>query len=102
MIMKNVCEIRELSNNDSAKSIHELVRETAQPWEEKAVAYLKKGTLGAVAPAILFDVISGERIPMPLTTMNDGEFFWRSDLVYYVEKYHIELPSDFLSKILAL
>ena len=98
--MRNVCEIKELSNGQDARSIWELRCEQAQPWEADVLTYLRAGRRGAVAPAILTDVISGERIPSVLTMMTDGEYFWRSDLIYYIEKYHLMLDEDFLAKVL--
>ena len=91
--------VLQISKNSQAISIFQLMRKEAQPWKADALSYLKAGKEGAIAPAIVLDVITGERIPIKLCTMNDGEYFWRSDLIYYVEKYNLELPSDFLSKL---
>ena len=91
--------VLQISKNAQAISIFQLMRKEAQSWKADALSYLKAGQEGALAPAIVLDVITGERIPIKLCTMNDGEYFWRSDLIYYVEKYILELSSDFLSKL---
>jgi len=31
--------------------------------------------------------------------VSDGSWIWRLDLVYFVEKYGVELPSEFLEQI---
>lgn len=31
---------------------------------------------------------------------NDGEYAWRSDIIYYVEKYNMRLEEDFVNKVL--
>jgi hypothetical protein len=33
--------------------------------------------------------------------LTDGQYAWPSDLAYYVERYHVRLPDDFVSVIAA-
>ena len=32
--------------------------------------------------------------------MNDGIYSWSNDLAYYVEKYNLRLPADFVNHVL--
>lgn len=101
-IMKNICEIKEIYRTAAAKSIYELRNEVAPYQKDKVLEYLRNGAKGAVSPAIPLDVITGEPIQGTLTTMNDGKYYWRSDLIYYVEKYNLDLPKCFLKDIDAI
>lgn len=63
------------------------------------VEYLRKGDVVAVAAGSAKDVITGEIIPGALTTLCKEGYAWRSDIAYYVEKYGLRLPEDFLKSI---
>jgi hypothetical protein len=44
------------------------------------------------------DVLDSEStVPLLAHLFTDGEYLWRVDLAYYVEKYHLQLPDDFLT-----
>lgn len=92
--------IREIMGDDSYPSITDLISEHEHKHKNEILNHLKKGVVTAAAPAILNDVITGERLNMPLTMMNDGKYEWRSDLIYYFEKYNIELPEAFIDYVL--
>lgn len=32
--------------------------------------------------------------------MDDGEFVWTSEVIYYVEKYNLILPDEFINHVL--
>ncbi|OSP38959.1 hypothetical protein B7767_34455 [Streptomyces sp. 13-12-16] len=34
--------------------------------------------------------------------ITDGTWLWREDLSYYIAKYHVSLPNDFLERIRSL
>ncbi|WP_030549359.1 hypothetical protein [Streptomyces albus] len=67
--------------------------------EELILRYLINGfeivsVLGAVD-----DVLgSGERVLAGDSILTDGEWIWRADLRFYVRKYHVRLPEEFLAK----
>ena len=93
-----VGEVWELDHNDSLPSIHELINKPIRE-KEKILEYMKKCRVDAVAPAIVRDVINPEsRIPK-LFLMSDGTYGWRSDVIYYVEKYDMALPDEFLQHV---
>ena len=62
---------------------------------------MKKGKVIAVAPAIVRDVLNPDvRLP-ELFLMSDGKYEWRSDVIYYVEKYDMALPDEFIQHVLS-
>lgn len=81
-------------------SIRDLIN---KPIKDKAriINYMKKCKVGAIAPAIITDIIDKETIIPELYMMNDGIYTWRSDVIYYVEKYDMELPEDFIQHVLS-
>ena len=81
-------------------SIKELIH---KPIKEKdiIVAYMKDSPKLAYAPAIVRDVLNPEVHLPELALMSDGKYKWRSDLIYYVEKYDMELPQEFIDHALA-
>ncbi len=92
-------EIRELLKNDKYPSIKELINRPI-PEKEKIIHYMKKGEVIAVAPAIIRDVLNPEiKIP-ELYIMSDGKYQWRSDIIYYLENYDLELPKEFIIYVL--
>lgn len=69
------------------------------PLDKKSdvLSYLKSGVHFVVSPGVSRDVLSAERtIIGSLTLQTDGVFSWPSDLAYYVEKYSVSLPQEFL------
>ena len=61
---------------------------------------MKKCKIGAVAPAIVTDLINPQIRFGELYMMSDGKYGWRSDVIYYVEKYDMELPEEFVQHVL--
>lgn len=98
--MKRICKDKEIFTHKNVNYIKSHC--SPLPEEEKAIIlnYLRHSTITAIAPGIAKDILTGETIDGPLTCMTDGVFEWRSDIIYYFEKYDIELSSAFLSYIL--
>ncbi|MDN3292619.1 hypothetical protein QWM81_00880 [Streptomyces ficellus] len=63
----------------------------------KLVSYLTSGHPLLDVTELTTDVINGAfRVPGGSSVLTDGEFVWRADLAKYVERYHIDLPEEFL------
>ncbi len=81
---------------------------TEQPWsdQDKALAYLRSGlVLGVTMGAGLTDWFERPNKANPIlddemvggtTEMTDGVWFWYAGLIYFMEKYNIRLPHEFL------
>jgi hypothetical protein len=63
--------------------------------EVHLVRYLRSASVLA-ANGPVSDVLSGDPLPDALSVMTDGTWMWPSDLAFYVERYHAELPTDFV------
>lgn len=68
---------------------------------KKIIEYLKKGTEKAISLEISRDLFTKENVRGNIYLMTDGEFTWRSDVAYYLEKYKkAYLPQEFIDKVL--
>lgn len=64
---------------------------------EKIVAYLDSGEPLMVSPGLSRDVLSPDK-PIIGTgaILTDGEWAWHRDLPYYVNKFRVGLPMEFI------
>lgn len=91
---------KETHHDESYPSILSAIHDEPPKNKTKILRYLKNGRVGAMAPGYLYDEIDGATmIPRP-TCYNDGVYGWRSDLIYYYEKYNVDLPEDFIKHAL--
>jgi hypothetical protein len=79
-----------------------------QPWEmqDKVLAYLRSGCILAhVMGADLPDWFDPSRRANPIidgqleggvTPMTDGTWFWPAGLIYFIEKYNVRVPQEFI------
>ncbi|WP_112724808.1 hypothetical protein [Micromonospora noduli] len=71
--------------------------ELAEEFVTMAAEYLKNGSVVAAASGYVFDELAPDRPEIaPLSILTDGEWSWPSDLSYYVQKYQVGLPEEFL------
>lgn len=99
MVFKRVGYFRELLHDDSeAPSIHDAVRIEPHPEADRILAYLQSGIGLSGAGRYVLDVLDPKpRGIAPLSQKTDGVWLWMSDLAYYVAKYHVALPDEFLA-----
>ena len=93
-------KVKELYKGDELPSIKDMI--SGEPVAEKQtiLEYLKNGRKGATAAGFATDVITGERIPGEFCCFSDGKYGWRSDTIYYFEKYNLKLNDDFINDVL--
>ena len=89
---------REIYNDNSLPSIKENIHIPLEN-KDRILRYMKRFKSTSSSPAIVNDVITGERLSIPLECSNDGVFAWRSDIVYYLEKYDLRLDPDFIQHV---
>ncbi|NLG53879.1 MAG: helix-turn-helix transcriptional regulator [Clostridiales bacterium] len=82
-------------------SIWELVSDKPNKRKDSILRYIKRGLVISNCDIDAVDVISGEIISNRTQCMTDGEYYWWSDLHYYFERYNIELPREFIEKIIS-
>ena len=91
---------KETYNDERYPSIFTAIREKAPANKRKILAYLKSAKVVARAPGYLYDRVNNDvSIPNP-ACYDDGTYAWRSDVIYYYEKYNIELPEDFIRHVM--
>ncbi|MET8662832.1 hypothetical protein ABZV87_00700 [Streptomyces tendae] len=80
-------------------AIKDAVRSSADADEHRLVEYLRRGAgiwseMGAQA-----DVLDpeGPVLVSAGSLLTDGVWLWRDDLAYYVDRYHLALPGDFVA-----
>src|SRR3954454_19449741 len=103
--MKTVGFFRELWTTDalpSQPSLLEAVSPEPTPDESQLVAYLKAGHVLIDMMDTTDDAVThDETILSASTTLTDGEWLWRQDLVHYVGRHHVRLPEEFLATVRA-
>ncbi len=101
MKLKGVGFFFELRHGDKAgPSLRGAARGRGEKDERKLISYLKKGTIFIVCLGFARDVLDeAAGFTAPPHIFTDGVWAWPGDLRYYVKKYHVELPDEFLAHI---
>ncbi|MEV4659512.1 hypothetical protein [Micromonospora sp. NPDC049301] len=96
--MRDVGYFKELPHGyEDGPSLHRVRGELAENLVSSTARYLKDGPVVAAAAGYAFDELDPNRPAIaPLSIQTDGEWSWPSDLSYYVEKYRVGLPEEFL------
>lgn len=98
--IKVIGKIKEVYG-ENYPSIRDLISDTPIEGKEKILTYFKEKPTGAVSGSLGFeDFITGEQIMKSLYCSSDGDYGWRSDTVYFFEKYNLELPEEFIKHVL--
>lgn len=98
-MLKPVGFFRELRHGmRTGPSLAESVRPQAGDDEDKIVRYLQLSPTFAASGPMVDDVLDpSNKAVASLETATDGQWMWPRDLAYYVEKYHVELPEEFVN-----
>ncbi|MGE5329546.1 MAG: hypothetical protein ACM3KR_08570 [Deltaproteobacteria bacterium] len=102
--LKPVGFFRELPHgNKAGQSLAENVSDIPHENEEAIINYLKRGAVLFASPGIMFDIldVENERIINDCNIYTDGVWMWCGDLSYYVSRYHVKLPEEFIENIKA-
>jgi hypothetical protein len=95
---------REESGNPDAPSIREAVRDQPHPDEPRILSYIRAGyrTIAGAGCFHMTDPVNPELVaPFASTLHTDGTYVWPGNLGYFVEKYHVELPAEFIAHMRA-
>lgn len=81
-------------------SLRESMRDKGKPGESRIAAYLRTAPIMFHSLGPVTDVFTpkGDYIGAP-NIHTDGEYAWPEDLAYYVERYHVALPAEFLAHL---
>lgn len=98
MILKEVGYFNELKHGrKNGPSLKDSISKSPLDNEEKIVFYLTNGIDFISSPGVVRDIFDETRIIGGLSIYTDGTWMWPSDLIYYVENYHVSLPDEFLN-----
>lgn len=70
------------------------------PHKKQVLEYLSSCKVIAAAPGVMKDAFTNQTIPGEMLAYSDGEYYWGSEAIYYFDKYNLELPSEFLNKVI--
>ncbi len=81
-------------------SLRESMRDKGKPGESRIAAYLRTAPIMFHSLGPVTDVFTpkGDYICAP-NVHTDGVYAWPEDLAYYVERYHVALPAEFLAHL---
>ncbi|WP_328726582.1 hypothetical protein [Streptomyces sp. NBC_00259] len=104
-MIKRVGFFREFAPQDAdpaAPSVHDAVRPYGLHDESGLLSYLASGTEIFSAMGAERDAITGDEwIPGAGSLVTDGTWMWPVELRHYVERYHAELPEEFMAAVRA-
>lgn len=98
---------RELTDDPDEKqtlpSITDHLSTSPHECEARVVAYLRNAIcLGAKGGYVQDILDSSSSVPLLPHLYTDGTYLWRLDTAYYVEKYHLRLPPDFIDHMASM
>ncbi len=89
-------------DGQSDPSIKDAVRQTADYEKGRILNYLRSAPLLSVAPGLSRDVIDPlHPIIGTMSIRTDGVWKWPEDLAYYIEKYNLFLPKEFIEHMVS-
>jgi len=81
-------------------SLLDHVSNTAQENEARIIDYLDNGAVLIASPGVNVDVLAPSRDTIGAAgILTDGVWAWPCELSYYVRKYHVKLPLDFIERM---
>lgn len=87
----------EMPSEVARRLLAESCSEAPQPNESRILAYLKDGVQFLAIPGTVSDLLSDTEVTIgPPHVFTDGTWAWSADVVYYIQKYHIAVPTDFV------
>jgi len=94
--------IKEHGNAANSKSIIDLMNQPLdQHKKSKVVDYMKRGSIIASCPSSIVDKLEPSIRLRSHYVQADEIYQWNSYLIYYLEKYDVELPEEFVNHVLA-
>lgn len=96
---KFIGEYKEIDGVDTLPSIYDAINEEPYPEKETVLNYLKSAEVYFASGRTDNDIFSHEIIPGYSCGYTDGTYAWSSVLIYYLEKYNLRLPQEFIDYV---
>ena len=90
--MKTLNIYSEYIKNSSVGSVKDNILDKPDENRQKVLNHLKNGKIIASIVGSAKDVFTNQVINGEWVLMTDGVYEWSSDIVYYYEKYNLNLP----------
>lgn len=92
------CELKH--GDPNGPSLKNAVRSSVTYHKDDVVNYLRYAPVLIASPGVVCDVLDSTcPIICAPNIHTDGLWVWPEDLAYYVNKYNVELPDEFLDYI---
>lgn len=89
----------ELPVEEKIHTIKSLMRED-RTADVRVVNYLESGVFCGAIPLIEEDpLVDPAEIVGPIQILTDGLWVWPNSLAYYVKRYHLQLPKEFVAHV---
>jgi len=97
MALRRIGHYYEMSPEAQRLEICKLRGRLAATTKKCVLEYLRSGVEAGIIMMIEYDHSSTPEACLgSITLLSDGKSIWPSSLAYYVEKYDVELPAEFL------
>ncbi|MEU8887833.1 hypothetical protein [Streptomyces sp. NPDC048442] len=98
--MTGKSSIRRAGFYESAADVLAVATTSESSWEKDASRYLEQGEVVIAASQWVGDLLDADIGSIcQFAIQTDGVWVWPSSLTYYVRKYHVDLPAEFLSRM---
>jgi len=92
---------KETKNNDKYPSLKESVRVLPSEQKKAILSYLRNEKyIRAAIPAVSRDYFTNAHFNEKCLLYSDGEYCWDYNVIYYFEKYNIDLGDAFTNHVL--
>lgn len=92
---------RELcKSKPNAESIIDHISSTPYPEKEALLKYMKNAETQLMVTSVSIDVIDGVSRVYGGDRKTDGMFCWNTCIEYYIDKYNLRPPEDFIAHVM--
>ena len=98
MALQRIGHFYELTPDAHRLEVGKLRGKLTATTKQKVLSYLRSGVEAGIVMMIEYDhMATPEACLGSVTLLSDGKSIWPSSLAYYVEKYDVELPVEFMA-----
>ena len=98
MKLINVCNFKEMpyTTNKNADTIKNHLSKSPINNKNEIINYLRSGICLAACTGFTKDVLDDTKMSGIPNSMTDGKYHWYEDIIYYIDKYNMMPPKDFI------
>ena len=97
--MINLTKYKEFGYDD-APSMREFFSSKPYTFQKEVIKYMESCQIDCVRTRLPKDAFTGEFMHIEEYIQSDEKYIWTSPLIYYVKKYNLRLPEDFVQHVL--